>query len=162
MSLENWFMAVGIDPSGMTSSKKKRKYCKVTDAIVEKSYELKGRTASFFVMKKMLTAKSFGVHACRNNYQAQIQLAAPKIRLTKSFLSESDAISQHHTWVNQLTLDDGVIGVNPQLKRWRARRRINEKQIDCIKQFVNEEETGGPKKVYTSLNDAQQQEFKKR
>jgi len=25
-----------------------------------------------------------------------------------------------------------------------------------------DEETGGPKKVYTSLNDAQQQEFKKR
>ena len=117
-------------PVASCPNKKKRKSpTKAEDAIVEKADVLEGATASFFGLTKMMTGKTFGAHRYGQNFRAQFQLTSSNIRLVKTFTLERDAIAQHHTWVNQLTMDDGNKGVTRRFKRWWVTRYIEEKQI---------------------------------
>ena len=74
------------------------------------------------VLKKMMTGKRFGVFPNGNKFRVQFHLSSDMIHLSKSFALESNAIIQHHTWVNQLELDDGEKGVSRKGKKWCAAR----------------------------------------
>ena len=152
MSLQHWFMAVGLDPphvdntrsrklfehstdqKSCTSSppKKKRKsHTWAIKAIIEKSDEFVGRTVVFRILKQMMTSKSQGVVQRGKHYQVEIRLGSPKSRVNKMFASKKDAILQYSTWLSQLELDDCDTGVSQYRESWRVSQ-----VLDGIKNFT--------------------------